>query len=93
MLMSTTGASFFQSVAPLENYKLRINTIPGEEIIFDFAPRLNTTHFADLKNPQFFASAMTDGQSIIFQLPGIMPVYVSAGEFLELLAIRPHKVV
>lgn len=93
MLMNFSGTYFFQSVAPFGNYKLRVNTIPGEEIVFDFAPRLNTTRFACLKDPQLFASAATDGKRIIFQSPGVMPVFLSAGEFLELLAIRPRNAV
>jgi hypothetical protein len=80
---------FFRSVEPLAGYKLRVSTLPGEEILFDFVPRMGTTRFADLKNPQLFGSAATDGECIYFQIPGFMPVRISAGEFFTLLAKTP----
>lgn len=82
------SSDFFQSVQPMQNYKLRITTLPGEEILFDFTSRLSTTRFADLKNKELFESVSTDGANIIFAIPGWMPLQISVGEFFELLAKR-----
>lgn len=85
------GSGFFKSVQPAEGYKLYITTLPGEEILFDFNSRISTTRFADLKNKDLFYSASTDGANIIFQIPGLMPLRISAGEFFELLAKKTHS--
>lgn len=82
---------FFRSVEPLPDYKLLVETLPGERIVFDFAPRLRTTRYGDLRNADLFNSVTTDGVNLIFQTPGIMPVRVSAGEFFQLLARNPNK--
>ena len=92
MQIKETRPRFFRSVEPLAGYKLRVSTLPGEEILFDFALRMGTTRFADLKDPRLFGSAATDGQCIYFQIPGFMPVRISAGEFFALLAKDPVTV-
>lgn len=84
-------APFFKRVTPLPKYRLRVETGSGNLIIFDFTTRLRTTRYADLKDPVLFYSVTTDGGQLIFQIADHMPVRVTDGEFLQMLALSKPR--
>lgn len=78
---------YFKSVGVLPGHKLEVETATGSKIEFDFTTRLDTMRFGLLKDEEVFATAFTDGNSIIFQKDGRVRVVISAEEFLDLLMV------
>lgn len=84
---------YFKEVKALSDYKLEVVMSTGTIILFDFGSRLNTARFKRLKNKEMFSSATTDGHKLIFVLPGLMPVQLTAKEFMDLVLVdRTGKV-
>ena len=83
-----TTAPIFRRVRPCQNHSVQVETEKGAMILFDFTPRLRTTRFADLKNPELFNSVTTDGSNLIFQIPNQIPVRISAAEFLGMVGLN-----
>lgn len=77
---------FFKCVQPLPGHKLRVETGAGNLIVFDFTPRLDATRYADLRDEELFRSVTTNGEDLVFCLPGRMSVRVSSIELLQMLA-------
>lgn len=65
-----------------DKYKILIELVSGHIIILDLTKKLHTIRFHELKNPDVFKKAVTDGYSIIWKNGKIM---VSFGEILDIL--------
>ncbi len=82
---------YFKSVRPLPDYQLEVIMETGTNIRFDFRTRLNTARFGMLKDEELFQSVRTDGDYLIFQKTGRMPVKITASEFMDLVLIDRTK--
>jgi two-component system chemotaxis response regulator CheY len=81
----------FKSVSALPDYQLEVTMETGSVIRFDFRSRLNGTRFGMLRDQDFFRSVWTDGNHIIFDKAGSMPVKITASEFMDLVLIDRRK--
>lgn len=86
-----TEKSYFKSVRALPGYRLEIVMETGTTIHFDFRSRLNTSRFGRLSDETLFNSARTDGNYLIFEKAGKMPVKITASEFMDLVLIDRRK--
>ena len=86
-----TKDGYFKSVCALPDYQLEVIMETGTSIHFDFRTRLNTARFGMLKDEALFRSAQTDGDYLIFQKAGRMPVKITASEFMDLVLIDRTK--
>ena len=82
---------YFKSVHPLAGYQLEITMGTGTTIRFDFSTRLNTARFGSLRDEELFHSVKTDGNYLIFDKAGKMPVKITASEFMDLVLIDRGK--
>ncbi len=78
---------YFKNVRVLPDYRLEVEMETGAVVQFDFNTRLNTARFGALQDEEMFKSATTDGNFLIFQKKGKMPVKISAPEFTDLLLV------
>ena len=60
------GLTYFDSVTPLENHRLRIEMSSGNTILLDLTSKLETTRFCPLKEPEVFESVAIDGDFLVF---------------------------
>lgn len=82
---------YFKSVHTLTGYQLEITMGTETTIHFDFSTRLNTTRFGSLRDEELFNSVRTDGNYLIFDKAGKMPVKITASEFMDLVLIDRRK--
>ncbi len=82
---------YFKSVHALSNYQLVVTMETGTKIHFDFRPRLDTVRFGTLRDEELFHSVQTDGNYLIFNKSGRMPVRITASEFMDLVLIDRRK--
>lgn len=82
---------YFRSVLALPSYQLEVNMETGTTIHFDFRSRLNTARFGMLRDEELFQSVRTDGNYLIFSNAGMMPVKITASEFMDLVLIDRTK--
>jgi len=84
-------AGYFKSVRALPDYQLEVTMGTGTTIHFDFRTRLNTARFGMLRDGEVFRNVRTDGNYLIFQKNGRMPVKITASEFMDLVLIDRTK--
>lgn len=89
--MKDKAAPFFKTVKALPNYQLEIETGTGSTILFDFNSRLQTVRFGELRDKDLFESVKTDGDSLVFKIPGKMGITIESATFLDLLAVDRTK--
>lgn len=82
---------YFNSVHVLPNYHMEVTMVTGSVICFDFRSRLNTARFGMLRDEGLFQSAHTDGNYLIFSKAGMMPVKITASEFMDLILINRSR--
>jgi len=82
---------YFRCVQALPDYQLEVFMETGTIIHFDFRSRLNTARFGRLKDEELFRSVRTDGDYLIFEKTGRMPVKITASEFMDLVLIDRRK--
>lgn len=83
----TTKEGYFKQVQAMPEYQLEVTMETGTTICFDFRSRLNTTRFGKLWDEEMFRSVYTDGNYLIFEKVGSMPVKITASEFMDLVLI------
>ncbi len=83
--------AYFNSVRALPDYQLEVTMQTGSSIYFDFRSRLSTARFGSLKDEEVFRSVRTDGDYLIFQKEGRMPVRITASEFMDLVLIDRRR--
>jgi two-component system chemotaxis response regulator CheY len=82
------GASgYFRKVQALPGCRLEVTMETGTTIYFDFSSRLGTVRFGKLKDEELFLSVRTDGNYLIFDKAGSMPLKIAASEFMDLVLI------
>jgi hypothetical protein len=85
------GNGYFKRVQVLPDYRLEVIMETDTVIRFDFRSRLKTARFGRLSDKNLFSSVRTDGGSLIFEIPGTIPVQISAQEFMDLVLIDRTK--
>lgn len=88
---SMQEAGYFKSVRALPNYRLEVIMETGTVIHFDFHSRLNTARFGRLLDKELFGNVRTDGDYLIFEKAGKMPVKITASEFMDLVLIDRRR--
>jgi two-component system chemotaxis response regulator CheY len=83
--------SYFRSVRAMPAHHLEVIMETGSIIRFDFRPKLNTARFGMLIDEALFQSVETDGDYLIFYKEGMMPVKITASEFMDLVLIDRSK--
>ena len=58
--------AIFKSVKPLPGHKLEVELMTGAYVLLDLTSRLDTLRFNSLEDEDFFNTAYTDGDCIIF---------------------------
>ncbi len=86
-----TRDGYFKSVRALPGYQLEVSMETGTTIHFDFSSRLNTARFGMLRDEELFRSVRTDGNYLIFEKAGKMPVKITASDFMDLVLIDRRK--
>ena len=69
------------SIRPLDGYRMEINFLNGSTVILNLQNKLHTIRFAPLKDISLFNSAVTDGESIIWN----SLLEISTTEILQLV--------
>ena len=82
-----SGEGYFKSVIALPDYRLEVMMVTGSSILFDFRSRLNTVRFGKLRDEEMFTSVHTDGIHLIFSKKGLVPVIITAKEFMDLVLV------
>jgi len=54
------------SICPLEGHRIEINFVNGNSVILNMTSKLRTIRFEPLKDKRLFESAITDGESIMW---------------------------
>ena len=85
------GDGYFRSVQALPGRRLEVTMETGSVIRFDFCGRLNTARFGMLSDEELFQSVYTDGDYLIFHRVGMMPVRITAAEFMDMVLIDRSK--
>jgi len=78
---------YIKSVRALPGSTLEVTMATGSIIQFDFCSRLNSARFGILQDEELFRSVWTDGNYLIFEKAGRMPLKITASEFLDLVLI------
>ena len=89
--MASGEEGYFKSVLALPDYRLEVMMQTGTTIHFDFCSRLNTARFGMLRDEEMFMGVRTDGNYLIFEKTGKMPVKITASEFMDLVLIDRRK--
>lgn len=89
--MSSKDGGYYKSVRALPAYQLEVVMETGTTIHFDFRTKLNTTRFGGLSDEEFFRNVRTDGNYMIFEKAGKVPVKITAAEFMDLVLIDRRK--
>lgn len=82
---------YFKNVCALPDHQIEVTMGTGTTIQFDFGTRLNTARFGMLMDEELFESVRTDGDYLIFDKAGRMPVKITASEFMDLVLIDRTK--
>lgn len=82
---------YFRSVRAMPAHRLEVIMETGSVICFDFHAKLNTARFGMLIDEELFQSVYTDGDYLIFYKEGMMPVKITASEFMDLVLIDRSK--
>ncbi len=90
-LSNTYSDSYFKSVYALPDYQLKVIMETGTIIKFDFQSRLDTMRFGKLRDVELFQSVRTDGNKLIFEKIGKVPVKITAAEFMDLVLIDRRR--
>jgi|GEM_PF-1152576 len=69
------------SIRPLDGYMMEINFLNGNTVILNLQNKLRTIRFAPLKDKNLFDSAVTDGESVIWN----SLLEISTTEILQLV--------
>lgn len=85
------GDGYFKKVIANPGYHLEVSMETGTTIQFDFSTRLNTARFGELRDEELFRSVRTDGNYLIFEKVGKMPVKITASEFMDLVLTDRRK--
>jgi two-component system chemotaxis response regulator CheY len=88
---ATVREGYFKSVHALPDYQLEVYMETDSTIHFDFRSRLDTARFGRLKDEELFRNVRTDGDYLIFEKAGKMPVKITASEFMDLVLIDRRK--
>jgi len=91
ILANTYSDSYFKSVFALPDYQLEVNMETGTIIKFDFQSRLDTMRFGKLRDIELFQSVRTDGNNLIFEKIGKVPVKITTAEFMDLVLIDRRR--
>lgn len=83
--------SYFKSVYALPDYHLKVIMETGTSIKFNFQSRLDTMRFGKLRDVELFQSVRTDGNNLIFEKIGKVPVKITAAEFMDLVLIDRRR--
>ena len=89
--LANRGESYFKSVQALPDYQLEVIMETGSIIRFDFRSRLNTARFGKLLDEELFKNVRTDGNYLIFEKTGMVPVKITASEFLDLVLVDRRR--
>lgn len=81
--VSTNGS--FVSAHALPKYRCKALMRTGITIDFNFKSRLDTMRFGALREVQMFRSVRTDGNYMIFEKKGKIPIIITASEFMDLV--------
>lgn len=79
------GDGYFKNVIAYPDYRLEVAMETGTTIQFDFSTRLDTARFGGLRDEELFRNVRTDGNYLIFEKAGRMPVKITASEFMDLV--------
>ncbi|MFT3985436.1 MAG: DUF2442 domain-containing protein [Lachnospiraceae bacterium] len=79
------GDGYFKNVIAYPHYRLEVAMETGTTIQFDFSTRLDTARFGGLRDEELFRNVRTDGNYLIFEKAGRMPVKITASEFMDLV--------
>ncbi|NMA91978.1 MAG: DUF2442 domain-containing protein [Firmicutes bacterium] len=90
--MENSGPGYFKQVKALPGYRLEIIMETETIITFNFQSRLKTARFGRLKDHELFGNVRTDGNNLIFEKAGKIPVNISAREFLDLVMIDRTRI-
>lgn len=82
---------YFKSVRALPEYQLEVAVATNSVIRYDFRNKLNTARFGMLSDEELFQSVHTDGHYLIFSKEGMMPIKITATEFVDLVLINRGK--
>lgn len=82
-----SGYGYFIRVQASPGYALEVIMGTGTTILFNFLSRLNTIRFGALRDEEMFQSVRTDGNCLIFEKNGKIPVKITASEFMDLVLI------
>ncbi len=74
---------FFHDVHPEKGYMLTVVMKNGTEIQFQCNKLFHLPKFQKLRDPDLFYSVYTDGEYIIFERPGVIPVEITVSEFMD----------
>ncbi len=75
----------------LPDYQLEVTMETGSTIHFDFRSRLDSARFGILRDESLFRSVRTDGNYLIFDKPGRMPVKIAASEFMDIVLVDRRR--
>lgn len=70
---------YILAVAPLEDHVLRVDFVSGSRLLLDMKPYLDKLRFQPIRDPQIWASAVTNGIFVRFG-----PVELSHDEILSM---------
>ena len=76
--------SYIKTVVPMKDYRLFMEMDGGSTITVDLSVKLNTMKYADLKNEDFFMTAETDGDYVIW---GGGQMKLTVNELIEVVLI------
>lgn len=82
---------YFKKVIAHPDYRLDVTMETGTTIQFDFSTRLNTARFGGLRDEELFRNVHTDGNYLIFEKAGKMPIKITASEFMDLVLTDRRK--
>lgn len=78
---------FFRKVAPLPDYRLKVELENGSSVCFDFTSRLRSVRFGALLDYEVFKSVHTDGYFLIFCEQQKEKLRIAAEDFIDLLLV------
>lgn len=79
---------YFKTVRALPDYQLEVTMATNSIIRYDFRGKLSTARFGMLRHEALFQSVYTDGHYLFFYKEGMMPVRITAAEFMDLVLIN-----
>lgn len=87
----SSEGGYFKRVRALPNYRLEVVMETGTTIHFDFGSRLNTARFGRLSDEEFFRSVRSNGDYLVFERAGKIPLKITASEFMDLVLIDRRR--